>query len=274
MHIYYFRNYFADTFQLKDNATFDGDVLFIEDDTVVAPDFMKALYYSLKVKNSVRNVMFSTLQGLGPESAVEQQPDSFIISQVPVLQSICYAFNSSTWSYLKKFEKDALDYSRTDWPLSLGLLLFFERNETVRVVMPTISRVWHIGQNRLSSTHSSAKSEKVDVKGVLPPWKRAKNQRFVNLNKAEVLDGIRDMYGRLCHPCELESRADKTSSRNYQCHCLCPTSNLKKYWNWQVAAFGSQRHTLMSCALVSHLMIMVMCIIVGLLMFGYLMASY
>lgn len=235
---------------------------------------MKTLYYSLKVKNSVHNVMFSTLQGLGPGSITEQQPDTFIISRVPVLQSICYAFNSSTWSYMKRFEKDALDYSRTEWPLSLGLLLFFERNETVRVVMPTISRVWHIGQNRLGDTHDSVTTKEVVIKEVLLPWKQAKEQRPININRAEVLDGIRDMYGRLCHPCELESRIDRGSTRSYNCHCLCPTSNLKKYWNWQIAAFGSQKRTLMSCTLVSHLMIMVMCIVVGLLMFGYLMASY
>ena len=249
-------------------------MLFIEDDTVVSPDFMEAMWYSLKVKNSVRNVMFSTLQGTGAENMVEHQPDSFIISRVPVLQSICYAFNSSTWNYLKQFEKDALDYSRSDWPLSLGLLLFFERNETVQIVTPTISRVWHVGQNKLSSTHDNVQSTQRTEQESLPPWKRAKEQGSINLDKAEVLDGIRDMYGRLCHPCELESRSGKSSARNYHCHCLCPTSNLKKYWNWQVAAFGQQKSVPMSCALVSHLMIMVVCIIVGLLMFGYLMASY
>ena len=262
----------ADTFQLKTNESFTKDVLFIEDDVIVSADFMESMWYAIAVKNSVSGVLLSSLQGVGGDNLIEHHPDTFVVSHVPVVHSACYAFNASAWKYIKKFEKDALDYSDKDWPLFLGLLFFYDRNgTTIKIVTPTISRIWHVGDNDLvGSTETSSQTYK-PMK--LPPWKTAREQRYLNRNKANTLPGTRDMYGRLCHPCELESRKYQFSSRTYQCHCLCPTSNLRKYWNWQVAGFSSETTSSMHCSLVSHLMGMVVCVLVGLSMFGYLMTS-
>ena len=264
---------FSDTFQLRSNQSFSGDVLFIEDDVVVAPDFMEVMWYALRVKNSIANVHFSTLQGVGEENLVDHRPDAFVVSQVPVVQSIGYAFNSSTWEYIKTFEEDALGYAERDWPLYLGLMLLYNRNTTVfRIASPTISRIWHVGDNDLGSSsdlngNSSYKPEQ------LPPWKRAREQRYLNRHKAEILAGVRDMYGRLCHPCEMELRTYRFSGGSYTCRCLCPTSNLQKYVNWQMAAFSTNVNQGMHCTLVSHLMFMVVFVLLGMIVFCYLMSS-
>ena len=265
--------YALDAFQLKENETFSGDVLFVEDDIVVAPDFMEVLWFSLLVKNSVANIHFSTLQGVGEENLVDHQPDTFVISQVPLVQSIGYAFNSSVWEYIKTFQEDALGHAEKDWPLYLGLMLLYNRNATVfRIASPTISRIWHVGDNDLGSTGDPQTSTgyKPDT---LPPWKRSREQRFLNRHKANVLPGIRDIHGRLCHPCEMEVRTYKFSGGSYNCRCLCPTSNIQKYMNWQMAAFSSNVDSGMHCTLVSHLMTMVVFVLVGIFLFGYLMST-
>lgn len=266
-----FINVFTDAFQLKSNETFKGDVFFIEDDAILSPDFMEVMWYALTVKNTVPDTLFSTLQGMGSENLVEHQPDTFVVSQVPVVESICYAFNSTTWKYIKTTEKEAVGYTEKDWPVALGLLLFYDRNETVQIVAPTISRIWHVGGNDMTSKDDFDNNYDVENK---PPWKRAKEKRFFNQHKARVLPGIRDMYGRLCHPCELESRPNKFPSRNFKCRCFCPLSSVKKYWNWQVAAFAKTTKRMMHCQLVSHFMIMVMCILIGCLIFGYFLISH
>ncbi|EDO46826.1 predicted protein [Nematostella vectensis] len=259
-----------DPFQLKSNSTYTGDVFFIEDDAILSPDFMEVMWFSLYVKNTFPETLFSTLQGMGSENLVEHQPDTFVISQVPVVESVCYSFNVTAWNYIKKVEKESVAYTEKDWPLALGLLLFYDRNETVQIVAPTISRIWHVGGKDLSSTDQSDIQFGSDN---LPPWKKAKEQRYLNMHKARILPGIRDMYGRLCHPCELESRVTKFPSSNFPCRCFCPVSNFKKYWNWQIAAFVPATKRMVHCQLVSHLMIMVVFIITGVVMFGYLMVS-
>lgn len=265
--------YALDAFQLKENETFSGDVLFVEDDIVVAPDFMEVLWFSLLVKNSVANIHFSTLQGVGEENLVDHQPDTFVISQVPLVQSIGYAFNSSVWEYMKTFQEDALGHAEKDWPLYLGLMLLYNRNATVfRIVSPTISRIWHVGDNDLGSTGDPQTSTgyKPDT---LPPWKRAREQRFLNRHKANVLPGIRDIHGRLCHPCEMELRTYKFSGGSYNCRCLCPTSNIQKYVNWQMAAFSSNVVAGMHCTLASHLMTLVLFLLAGIFLFVSLMST-
>lgn len=263
-----------DSFQLKRNETFRSDVLFMEDDIVVAPDFMEVMWFSLLVKNSVGNIHFSTLQGVGEENLVDHQPDTFVVSQVPLVQSIGYAFNSSMWEYIKTFREDALGHAEKDWPLYLGLMLLYNRNTTVfRIASPTISRIWHVGDSDSGSTDDPQTS--VSYKpNTIPPWKRAREQRFLNQHKATVLPGIRDMYGRLCHPCEMALRTYKFSGGSYSCRCLCPTSNVHKYMNWQMAAFSSNVNPRMQCTLVSHLMTMVIFVLVGIVMFAYLMSLH
>lgn len=245
----------------------------MEDDIVVAPDFMEVMWYALLVKNSVANIHFSTLQGVGEENLVDHQPDAFVVSQVPLVQSIGYAFNSSMWEYIKTFQQDALGHAERDWPLYLGLMLLYNSNATVlRIVSPTISRIWHVGDNDLGSSSDPEKSNNYKPQQ-LPPWKRAREQRYLNRHKANVLPGVRDMHGRLCHPCEMELRKYKFSQGSYNCRCICPTSNLQKYINWQMAAFASDVNPRIHCTLVSHLMTMVIFTFVGMLMFGYLMSS-
>lgn len=262
-----------DAFQLKHNETFSGDVLFVEDDLVVAPDFMEVMWYSLLVKNSVPNIHFSTLQGVREENLVDHQPDAFVVSEVPLVQSIGYAFNTSMWEYIKTFQEDALGHAEKDWPLYLGLMLLYNRNSTIfRIVSPTISRIWHVGGNDLGSSADPGASSKYKP-DQLPPWKRARERRYLNRDKANVLPGVRDMHGRLCHPCEMESRTYKFSRGSYNCRCLCPTSNLQKYVNWQMAAFVPDVNQGMHCTLVSHLMTMVVFVFVGILLFVYLMSS-
>ncbi|PFX30741.1 uncharacterized protein LOC111323246 [Stylophora pistillata] len=263
-----------DAFQLKHNETFSGDVLFVEDDLVVAADFMEVMWYSLLVKNSVPNIHFSTLQGVGEENLVDHQPDAFVVSEVPLVQSIGYSFNSSMWEYIKTFQDDALGHAEGDWPLYLGLMLLYNRNSTIfRIVSPTISRIWHVGDNDLGSSADPGASSKYKP-DQFPPWKRARERRYLNRNKANVLPGVRDMHGRLCHPCEMESRTYKFSRGSYNCRCLCPTSNLQKYVNWQMGAFVSDVNQGMHCTLVSHLMTMVVFVFVGILLFVYLMSSH
>lgn len=262
-----------DAFQLKRNESFSSDVLFVEDDIVVAPDFMEVMWFSLLIKNSVGNIHFSTLQGVGEENLVDHQPDAFVVSQVPLVQSIGYAFNSSMWEYIKTFQEDALGHAEKDWPLYLGLMLLYNRNTTVfRIASPTISRIWHVGDNDLGST-GDPQTSVVYKPNTIPPWKRAREQRYLNQHKAKVLPGIRDMHGRLCHPCERVLRMYKFSGGSYTCRCLCPTSNVQKYVNWQMAAFSSNVNPRIHCTLVSHLMTMVLFVLVGIVLFGYLLSS-
>lgn len=262
-----------DAFQLKRNESFSSDVLFVEDDIVVAPDFMEVMWFSLLIKNSVGNIHFSTLQGVGEENLVDHQPDAFVVSQVPLVQSIGYAFNSSMWEYIKTFQEDALGHAEKDWPLYLGLMLLYNRNTTVfRIASPTISRIWHVGDNDLGST-GDPQTSVVYKPNTIPPWKRAREQRYLNQHKAKVLPGIRDMHGRLCHPCERVLRMYKFSGGSYTCRCLCPTSNVQKYVNWQMAAFSSNVNPRIHCTLVSHLMTMVLFVLVGIVLFAYLLSS-
>jgi len=257
-----------DAFQMKVNTSHEGDVIFIEDDSIVSPDFLEAMWYANVVKNVVSDVLISTLQGFKSGNLNEPDPDAFVVRRVPALQTNCYSFNASVWRYLKKFEKGSLELSNSDWQFALGVLTYNDRNETLKTVTPTVSRVWHIGPNFLAHNYSDNSDDKV-LEG-LPPWKTIKRQNWLNVQHAHVLPGVRDMYGRLCHHCEMESQIFKFNEKEYKCHCMCPTSNLKKYVNWMMSAFVPKTHRQNHCVMASHLMIVVLCSLLGLSLFGYL----
>ncbi|XP_028415146.1 uncharacterized protein LOC114538190 isoform X2 [Dendronephthya gigantea] len=121
------------------------DILFVEEDTVLSPDFVKVMWYASEVKRRNADIIQFALGGWSGENMINAHPDTFIVRTARSVRGIAYGINQSTWLYFKSLEKDFKSDNQADWCESMGLVLGKHNdNKGFRIIVPTLSRFWHI----------------------------------------------------------------------------------------------------------------------------------
>ena len=154
------------------------------------------------------------LGGWSGENLINAHPDTFVIRTSIYFQPMAYSFTSSFYQFLWRHESKWLNDQNADFSGSLADLV---RGSGVPllVVVPTMGRMWHIGAKGMGLT-GTGQLRPIEKN---PPWKQT--HRFIDLDKAELNLGVRDVWGFLCQSIVF----DKVTKRDSY---LCPGSSDKK----------------------------------------------
>ena len=110
---------------------------------------MKVTWYASEVKRRNADVIQFALGGWSGENMINAHPDTFVVRTARDLRGIAYGLNQSTWRYFKTLETEYYADKQNDWCESMGLVLGKASNNTgFKIVVPTLSRIWHIGELR------------------------------------------------------------------------------------------------------------------------------
>ncbi|XP_046857718.1 uncharacterized protein LOC124451129 isoform X1 [Xenia sp. Carnegie-2017] len=173
---------------------YERDILFLEEDAVLSPDFVKVMWYSSEIKRRNKGILQFALGGWAGENMINAHPDTFVVRTSRALRGIAYGLNQSTWLYFKSLEMDFFADKQDDWCESMGLVLGKHNDNTgFRIVVPTLSRLWHVGKSGLGPSGDFLKNRGVTPQ---PNWELA--SRLINLQNAKVNLGLRDLLGFLC----------------------------------------------------------------------------
>jgi len=171
--------------------------LFLEEDVVLSPDFMQVLWYALQVKNLLaHDILQVALGGWSGENTVNAHPDTFVVRKSYCFQPMAYAFNVSFVRRLGS-EKDFNNFANiSDYCYVVTHLVLREREfQPWNIIVPTLSRMWHVGKLGLGA-HGDSRKQRETVRKA--PWELV--PRLIDLTQVKVNDGVRDNYGFLCHP--------------------------------------------------------------------------
>jgi hypothetical protein len=189
-------------------ADYHGDIVFLEDDVVPAPDFFHALDFACAAKRARRNIIqLAAMGGWGGENQAGADAKTFTMKVAQAFPTMGYVFDRALWTEILRLKDMVLqDRANTDWAESLSHALCtqarvlhypaelasFHRCGHVQLIQPTLSRVWHIGvRSQVGSQHESS----VYKWPTIPSWARPGYSRMMNASDATVLHGMRDVYG-------------------------------------------------------------------------------
>jgi hypothetical protein len=200
-----------DSWQLRD---YNGDIVFLEDDVVPSPDFFFALEFACAAKAKRANLFqLVAMGGWGGENQFNPDARTFTMKASASFPTMGYAFDRGLWREIDRVRHDVLhDWEKTDWAESLGKVLCkhaidrhfpvelasFHRCGHLKVIQPTLSRVWHVGVvSQVGSVHESS-GYKWPVR---PAWDlvllRGEGGGALMRNSSDgvVLTGMRDVFG-------------------------------------------------------------------------------
>ncbi|XP_028415145.1 uncharacterized protein LOC114538190 isoform X1 [Dendronephthya gigantea] len=170
------------------------DILFLEEDTVLSPDFVKVMWYASEVKRRNADIIQFALGGWSGENMINAHPDTFIVRTARSMRGIAYGINQSTWLYFKTLEKDFKSDNQADWCESMGWVLGKHNDKKgFRIIVPTLSRFWHIGVHGLGPGGDFNWQRGITAQ---PNWAYA--SRLLEPKHAQVNLGLRDLLGFLC----------------------------------------------------------------------------
>ena len=170
------------------------DILFIEEDAVLSPDFVKVAWFASEVKRRNVGIIQYALGSWSGENMINAHPDTFVVRAARQLRGIAYGLNQSTWLYFKTLEREYFEDGQHDWCESMGFVLGkHNAMKGFRIVLPTLSRVWHVGTRGLGLGGDFSWQRPVTSQ---PNWAQA--SRLIELRNARVNLGLRDMLGFLC----------------------------------------------------------------------------
>ena len=188
-------------------ALYDGDVVFLEDDVVPSPDFFHALDFATTTKNAHHLFQIVAMGGWGGENQVAADARTFTMKASSSFPTMGYAFDRMLWREIAGVEREVLqDAVHTDWAESLGKALCtraiarlfplelasFHQLGHIKIIQPTLSRVWHIGtQSQVGSVHQTGGYRWPDR----APWERARARFLTNASEGVLLPGMRDVLG-------------------------------------------------------------------------------
>ena len=188
---------------------YDGDALFLEEDAVLSPDAFRVLWFSLRVKNSFGpNIFQVSLGGYAGENVVNAHPNTVVVRKAVFLQPMAYAFNGSFFALLSKHYDRIFVGNVADFSEAIAYALAAkELGLSYHMVVPTLSRMWHVGSVGLGHGGDYSRKRDTDAK----PW-WADYPTFMDLDKAVVNRGIRDVFGVFCVKSERLSVATFTEN--------------------------------------------------------------
>ena len=105
-----------------------------------------------EVKRRNAHIIQFALGGWSGENMINAHPETFVVRTARAVRGIAYGINQSTWLYFKTLESHYYADPQSDWCESMGLVLGKHNNNTgFRIVVPTLSRLWHIGEANANS---------------------------------------------------------------------------------------------------------------------------
>lgn len=211
---------------------YDGDVIFLEDDLLVSPDFFTAVDAASEVKQSSNTAVFA-LGGWAGQNAgsASRRPEQFMRKTWSAFPTMGYGFNRSLWRRISTARGEIINssgldcaqqqnycaHNLDDWSFAVSrslrlrygrtkdpYLRNFQTFKEVQLVQPPVSRVWHIGKDSSIAEDVSQKSG-WDVSSV-PPWVGYVNHSNHSITHT-LLPGYFDYDGEECRiqsvPCDL-----------------------------------------------------------------------
>ena len=152
---------------------YDGDVLFLEDDLLVAPDFFQVLKEVSNFKRAVNGTQVFAMGGWGGENMFGADPAVFLRRTSRAFPTMGYGFNRSLWRRIEQVAPEILEGRGAhgvvplehDWSDAVAQALTREYKRThdrelssfaigweTEVIQPTLSRVWHVGHQSTIGT--------------------------------------------------------------------------------------------------------------------------
>ena len=183
---------------------YEGDVVFLEDDLQVAPDFWPVLDGAARFKRLGSVTAVFAMGGWGGHNLVSADPQTFVLKTSRAFPTMGYGFNRSLAREIEAVSVEIRGEQRfPDWSDAAchWLRLRYERTNrselrsfasprAMELVQPTLSRVWHIGQR--SSIGEDGDWEVAHN----PPWQGRSLSNFSWTMKP----GLHDYHGVFCPP--------------------------------------------------------------------------
>ena len=192
-------------------------MLFLEEDVVLSPDAMKVFFVCRRVKNTFGpDIHAVSLGGFAGSNHINPHPDTIIVRKTVFFQAMTYIFNRTFWELLEPNREQIINLDKQgDFSEAIAYYLGLPRiNRELHFVMPTLSRMWHIGKKGLGHYGDYSQEREIEEK---PQWE--KSPRLMDLRFAQVNDGIRDSFGFLCAPAD--RKFHRTAKDNVCIYTLC-----------------------------------------------------
>lgn len=138
---------------------YSGDILFLDEDVVPSPDLMQAATFGIKAKSESGIAQVVALGGWGGENQVNAEIHTFTLKMSEGFPMGACAFNRELWTEIQALEPWMLEENSGDWPTRLGRALSdrarkssfppklraFHQSGRIKVIQPTLSRLWYVG---------------------------------------------------------------------------------------------------------------------------------
>jgi hypothetical protein len=181
-----------------------GDVVFLEDDVLPSPDFFTALDFSSAVKQQNRMFQLIAMGGWGGENQIDADAHTFTMKASSSFPTMGYAFDRMLWDEIARVEESVLADHKSDWAESVTSILCqqatkrnfpaelssFHRSGHIKIIQPTLSRVWHIGVlSQVGNAHETSNYRWP----AQPTWQSMVLMQ--NTTSGVLLPGMHDIFG-------------------------------------------------------------------------------
>ena len=158
-------------------------------------DFIKAYWFASRIYRTVGSrdlfVSGAAMGGWSGENIVNTHQDTFAVCRSRYFQAMAYTVSDLLYGFLKENEGLWVNDTISDFTGNIRAL-HRRKERPVVMVVPTLGRMWHIGAWGMGLSGMGA-PRNVEAK---PPWAGVKHD--IDLEKAVVNPGVRDLFGFLC----------------------------------------------------------------------------
>lgn len=180
--------------------TYNGDVFFVDDDIVFAPDSALVVDRMLSLRATLPKVVMLTLSGWGGENMINANPLEVVARRVFPVPTIFYSYNRTSWSWIVASKSEEarlasmtqLMREHEDFGMaSLSPLL--RRLPDMELLAPSLSRLMHVGQIGMGATGRGGNRAVVEA----PLWRDV--QLATNVDEIRLRPGgPYDIFGLSC----------------------------------------------------------------------------